>query len=176
MRIISGRHKGRVITPPRNLRARPTTDFAKENLFNVLGNMVDFEDIDVLDLFSGTGSMSYEFASRGAKSVISVEINAVHYAYIKKMTAEFGFDNLYPVKANAFLYVRNCPKTFDLIFADPPYDIDDSDKLPDLIFERGLLRPEGVLILEHSKNMDFSAHPRFLQSRSYGSVHFSIFE
>lgn len=104
MRIVSGKYKGRAINPPRNLRARPTTDFAKENLFNVLGNLVDFEQCDVLDLFAGTGSISYEFASRGARSVTSVEINPVHYNFIRQTAAQLGIGNLYPVKANAFLY------------------------------------------------------------------------
>ncbi len=106
MRIVSGKYKGRAINPPRNLRARPTTDFAKENLFNVLGNLVDFEQCDVLDLFAGTGSISYEFASRGARSVTSVEINPVHYNFIRQTAAQLGIGNLYPVKANAFLYLK----------------------------------------------------------------------
>ena len=108
MRIVSGKYKGRAINPPRNLRARPTTDFAKENLFNVLGNLVDFEQCDVLDLFAGTGSISYEFASRGARSVTSVEINPVHYNFIRQTAAQLGIGNLYPVKANAFLYLKSC--------------------------------------------------------------------
>ena len=102
MRIISGTYRGRAINPPRNLRARPTTDFAKENLFNVLGNIIDYEDTDVLDLFAGTGSISYEFASRGARSVTSVEINAVHYNFIRQTARELGATNIYPIKANAF--------------------------------------------------------------------------
>ena len=110
MRIISGKYKGRAIIPPKNLRARPTTDFAKENLFNVLGNLVDFEECDVLDLFAGTGSMSYEFASRGARSITSVEINAVHHNFIRQTARSLGADNIFAVKANAFLYLRSCPK------------------------------------------------------------------
>lgn len=120
MRIVSGKYKGRAINPPRNLRARPTTDFAKENLFNVLGNLVDFEQCDVLDLFAGTGSISYEFASRGARSVTSVEINPVHYNFIRQTAAQLGIGNLYPVKANAFLYLKSCTKQFDVIFSDAP--------------------------------------------------------
>lgn len=175
MRIISGSCRGRIITPPRNLRARPTTDFAKENLFNVLTGMVDFEQTDVLDLFSGTGSISYEFASRGARSVTSVEINAVHYSFIKKTAAELGFDTLYAVKANVFLYIKSCPKQFDVIFSDAPYDLPDSQTVVDMIFERGLLRPGGVLVFEHSRDKDFSRHPFFTGRRSYGSVQFSFF-
>lgn len=175
MRIISGKYKGRIINPPRNLRARPTTDFAKENLFNVLAGMTDIEECDVLDLFAGTGSVSYEFASRGARSVTSVEINAVHYNFIRKTAADLGFSNLYPVKANAFLYLKSTPKQFDIIFSDAPYDLAGSEEVVDLVFSRGLLRPEGVLVFEHSKGQDFSAHPRFVQLRSYGSVQFSLF-
>ncbi len=176
MRIISGRCGGRNIVPPKNLRARPTTDFAKENLFNVLGNMIDFEDIEVLDLFAGTGSISYEFASRGAASVTSVEINAVHYNFICSTAKTFGFDNLRPVKANVFLYLKSCAKKFDVIFSDAPYDLENSEQVVDLVFENDLLKEGGIFIFEHSKSQDFSAYPYFKQLRSYGSVQFSIFE
>lgn len=176
MRIISGKFKGRSITPPGNLRARPTTDFAKENLFNILNNTIDFEECEVLDLFSGTGSVSYEFISRGAKSVTSVEVNAVHHNFIKSVAKKLEMDNLYATRANAFLYIKGCKKQFDVIFADPPYDIEGSDKIPDMIFEGGLLADNGILILEHSKNMDFSSHPDYYDMRSYGSVHFAFFK
>lgn len=175
MRIISGRCGGRTIVPPKNLRARPTTDFAKENLFNVLGNMVDFEDLEVLDLFAGTGSISYEFASRGVAAVTSVEINAVHYNFIRSMAKTFGFDNLHPVKANVFLYLKSCTKKYDIIFSDAPYDLEGSEQVIDLVFEKGLLKDGGVFIFEHSKSKDFSTNPHFKQLRSYGSVQFSIF-
>jgi 16S rRNA (guanine(966)-N(2))-methyltransferase RsmD len=206
MRIISGKYKGRVINPPRNLRARPTTDFAKENLFNVLAGMVDVEKCDVLDLFAGTGSMSYEFASRGARSVTAVEINAVHYNFIRRTATELGFTGssahgsppvegcplgrggFFPVKANVFNYLHACSRQFDIIFSDAPYDLKGSEEVISLVFERELLRlagtvrddgstaeEGGLLIFEHSKGQDFSAHPRFLQTRSYGSVQFSFF-
>lgn len=176
MRIISGTHGGRIINPPKNLRARPTTDFAKENLFNVLGNMLDFEELEVLDLFSGTGSISYEFASRGVKAITSVEINAVHYNFIRQTAQGFGFRNLHPIKANVFLYLKSCAKQFDLIFSDAPYDLEGSEQVIDLVFELELLREDGILIFEHSKGKDFSSHPRFHSLRSYGSVQFSIFK
>lgn len=176
MRIISGKYKGRAINPPRNLRARPTTDFAKENLFNVLGNLVDFEACDVLDLFAGTGSISYEFASRGARSVTSVEINPVHCNFIRQTASQLGIANLHPVKANVFLYLKACAKTFDVIFSDAPYDLEGSERVIDEVLHRDLLRPEGLLIFEHSKKMDFSAVPGFWQLRSYGSVQFSFFK
>lgn len=176
MRIISGKYRGRAITPPRNLRARPTTDFAKENLFNVLGNLVDFEACDVLDLFAGTGSISYEFASRGARSVTAVEINTVHYDFIRRTAAQLGMENFYPVKANVFRYLKSCPKQFDVIFSDAPYDLAGSEEVVHAVMESDLLRPEGILIFEHSKKMDFSSVPGFWQLRSYGSVQFSFFK
>ena len=176
MRIISGRYRGRTIQPPRNLRARPTTDFAKETLFNVLVNIVDFEELDVLDLFSGTGSISYEFASRDARSVTSVELNSVHHNFIRQTARELGFDNFYAVKANAFLYLKSCAKQFDLIFSDAPYDLEGSEEVVKLVFERELLREGGILIFEHSKDKDFSQHENFWQLRSYGSVQFSFFK
>ncbi|MCC8036235.1 MAG: RsmD family RNA methyltransferase [Rikenellaceae bacterium] len=175
MRIIGGTHKGRQIHPPRNLRARPTTDFAKENLFNVLGNLVDFEGLDVLDLFAGTGSISYEFASRGAGSVTSVEINAVHYNFIRKTASELGFGNVYPVKANAFLYLKTSKKQYDIIFSDAPYDLEGAQEVIGLTMSNGLLKEGGLLIFEHSGSTDFSAYPGHMQSRNYGSVHFDIF-
>lgn len=176
MRIVSGKYKGRIIDPPRNLRARPTTDFAKENLFNVLDNLVDFEQCDVLDLFAGTGSIGYEFASRGARSVTSVEINPVHHSFIRRTAERLGMENFYAVKANAFLYVKNCSKQFDVIFSDAPYDLEGSERVVEQVLGSGLLRPEGIFIFEHSKKMDFSAYPEFWQLRSYGSVQFSFFK
>ena len=176
MRIISGSCGGRMINPPKNLRARPTTDFAKENLFYVLGNMIDFEDLEVLDLFAGTGSISYEFASRGAASVTSVEINAVHYNFIRSTAKSFNLTAIHPVKANVFLYLKSCVKQYDLIFSDAPYDLEGSDQVIEMVFEKGLLREGGLLIFEHSKSYNFSEHPRFKCARNYGSVQFSIFE
>lgn len=175
MRIISGKYKGRAIIPPKNLRARPTTDFAKENLFNVLGNLVDFEECDVLDLFAGTGSMSYEFASRGARSITSVEINAVHHNFIRQTARSLGADNIFVVKANAFLYLRSCPKQFDIVFSDAPYDLEGLEEIVPLVLESNILREEGIFIFEHSDKYDFSNNPYFWQLRSYGSVQFSMF-
>lgn len=176
MRIISGKYKGRSIHPPKNLRARPTTDFAKENLFNVLNNRLDLEGLDVLDLFAGTGSISYEFASRGAATVTAVEINAVHVNFIQSTARTLGIDNLFVVRANSFLYVKGVKKQFDLVFADPPYDIKGSEELPAMVFGQDILREEGLFILEHSGNLQFGDSPFFLESRSYGSVHFSFFK
>jgi len=175
MRIISGKLKGRLIEPPCNLRARPTTDFAKENIFNVLANMVDFEGLEVLDLFAGTGSISYEFASRGAAGVTSVEINSIHHDFIRRTAAALGLANVHAIKANVFLYLKNCRKKFDLIFSDAPYDLHGNEDVVELIFSYGLLAPEGYLVFEHSREADFSTHPHFLERRNYGSVQFSIF-
>ncbi len=176
MRIVSGICGGRVITPPNNLRARPTTDFAKENLFNVLGNLVDFEDLAVLDLFAGTGSISYEFASRGAASVVAVEINAVHQAFIAATAKKLGLTAIQPLKANVFNYLRACSRKFDIIFADAPYDLDGAESVVGLVFERELLHPEGFLIFEHDGKRDFSGHEKFHSARKYGSVNFAIFQ
>ena len=176
MRIVGGTYKGRILRPPTNLRARPTTDFAKENLFNVLNNRVDFEGLEVLDLFSGTGSISYEFVSRGAATVTAVEINAVHVDFIKSTARGLGADNLFVVRANAFLYVKGVKKQFDLVFADPPYDIAGSERLPEMVFGHDILCPGGLFILEHSKNLSFQDHANFVESRSYGSVRFTFFK
>lgn len=175
MRIISGTHKGRIINPPRNLRARPTTDFAKENLFNVLSNLVDIEDADVLDLFAGTGSISYEFASRGAADVTSVEINKIHYDFIKKTALDFGFLNLHPVKANAFLYLKNTSKSYDIVFSDAPFDLKESEDVINLVLDGSILREDGLFVYEHSRGKDYSSHPNFYELRTYGSVWFTFF-
>lgn len=176
MRIISGKYRGRAINPPKNLRARPTTDFAKENLFNILQNLVDFEQCDVLDLFAGTGSISYEFASRGANSVTSVEINAVHHNFIRTTAKSLGADNIYAVKANVFLYLKSCPKSFDIIFSDAPYDLEDLEQVVGLVLDSNILKEDGIFIFEHSDKFNFEHHPLFWQSRSYGSVQFTFFK
>lgn len=142
----------------------------------MLGNLLDYEQCDVLDLFSGTGSISYEFASRDARSVTSVEINAVHHNFIRQTAKSLGFENFYPVKANVFLYLKSCSKQFDVIFSDAPYDLEGSQQVIDLVFERNLLRDGGILIFEHSKKYDFADRANFWQTRSYGSVHFSLFK
>ena len=176
MRIISGKYRGRTINPPRNLRARPTTDFAKENLFNILTNLIDFEECTVLDLFAGTGSISYEFASRGVKSVTAVEINAVHHNFIRNTARDLGADNIFAVKANVFLYLKSCPKSFDIVFSDAPYDLEDLEQVISLVLDGNILKEDGIFIFEHSEKYNFENHPLFWQSRSYGSVQFSFFK
>jgi len=177
MRIISGTHKGRRITPDKNFSARPTTDFAKENLFNILNNMIDFNGLKVLDLFSGTGSISYEFASRGAKEIVIAELNYKHYVFIKKTAKELGFNNFKVFKVNAFTACRKLKgQKFDMIFADPPYKLETIEDIPNAIFDNELLADNGLAILEHSEKYDFSKHKYFLEHREYGSVNFSIFK
>ncbi len=176
MRIISGSHKGRNIKAPTNLPVRPTTDLAKESLFNILNNHFDFEDLDVLDLFAGTGNISYEFASRGAKRIVSVENNYRCAEFIRKAAQEFGFNKIITVqRANVFVFLKYPQIPFDLIFADPPYEMEGIDTIPDLVFEQNLLKNGGWLILEHSKANSFKDHPLLLQHRNYGKVNFSIF-
>lgn len=176
MRIISGTYKGRLIKPPKNFRARPTTDFAKENLFNILTNHFDFTDLDVLDLFSGTGSISYEFASRECKSVISVESNFKHQIFIKKTIEELGMENVRSIKSDAFRYVKSCREKFDIVFADPPYDLKTMEEIPEFIFEQDILKPGAWLILEHGDKTSFGRHRFFKEVRNYGGVNFSVFE
>ncbi len=175
MRIVSGAYKGKRLYPGKSFRARPTTDFAKENLFNVLNNYFEFEELEVLDLFSGTGSISYEFASRGCRAVDSVESNARYHNFIQKTTSELNFKQLSAIRADAFRFLKHTTRDYDLIFADPPFDMKELDQLPHLVFSRNLLKKGGWFILEHGRDNDFSAHLQFRELRKYGNVHFSIF-
>ncbi|MDR2937312.1 MAG: 16S rRNA (guanine(966)-N(2))-methyltransferase RsmD [Prevotellaceae bacterium] len=175
MRIVSGRYRGRTITPPKNFSARPTTDFAKEALFNIISVNFDVEEAAALDLFSGTGGISFEFASRGCRSVDSVEMNFAHHAFIKKTAQELQFSQMRCYKQNAFSFLATCKNTYDIIFADPPYDLEGIEKIHEAVFSRQLLNPGGWLILEHSKSKDFSTLAHFKEHRNYGSVNFSIF-
>lgn len=167
--------RGRHLVPPKNFQARPTTDFAKESLFNIINNSYDFETLRVLDLFSGTGSISLEFISRGAIHVDSVELNFVHHRFIKETALKLGVNNLTAIRSDAFAFVNRCTVRYNLIFADPPYDLKGIDRIPDAIFERNLLDDGGCFILEHSGSYRFENHPFFSEHRSYGSVNFSFF-
>lgn len=175
MRIISGKYRGRRLNPPANLPVRPTTDYAKEGLFNVLNNLIDFEDLKVLDLFTGTGSIAFEFLSRGASEVVAVDGNIRCVEFIKTTASLFGAPNIKAVRSNCFVFIKHAYTSFDLVFADPPYDLEGFGKIPELILESSLLTPEGLLILEHSARHNFSAHPCFDQQRTYGSVNFTLF-
>ena len=175
MRIITGTYKGRHFDIPRSFKARPTTDFAKENIFNVLKGYIDFEGCTALDLFSGTGSISLELVSRECRQVVSVEADRDHHAFIKQCLKKLDTDRCIAIRGDVFRFIRTCHQQFDMVFADPPYALPELPQIPDLIFERNLLKEDGVLVFEHGKNNDFSAHVRFVEHRSYGSVNFSIF-
>lgn len=175
MRIITGQFKGRHFDIPRTFKARPTTDFAKENIFNVLNGYIDFDGITALDLFAGTGSISLEFVSRGCKEVVSVEKDRDHARFIADCMKKINAENDILIRGDVFRFLKSCHQKFDLIFADPPYALPELDTLPDLVFEHDLLAADGVFVFEHGKHNDFSAHPRFKEHRSYGSVNFSIF-
>lgn len=175
MRIIRGKYKGKRILAPKNIKARPTTDFAKEALFNVLGNEYDFEGLEVLDLFAGIGSISLEFASRGAKKVDAVDIALQSIKFINKMSEELKLP-IRSFKYNAFTYLNKPYSKYNIIFADPPYGMEELDKIPKLVFENKMLKEFGVLIVEHDKKTDLSEHPNFIRTRNYGKVNFSFFE
>ena len=193
MRIITGKYKGRHFEIPRSFKARPTTDFAKENIFNVLTGYIDFEGATALDLFSGTGSISLELASRGCAQVISVEADRDHHRFIMQCLQKLGVTEgrffcdtdemsqknrpaVPPIRGDVFRFIKSCKMQFDFIFADPPYALKELPTIPSLIFEKNLLKPDGVFVFEHGKDQDFSSHPNFVEHRSYGSVNFSIFQ
>ena len=179
MRIITGRYKGRHFDIPRSFKARPTTDFAKENIFNVLIQYVDFDGATALDLFSGTGSITLELLSRGCQQVVSIELDRDHHRFIcdclKKLEVKGG-NAVLPLRGDVFRFVKSCKQHFDFIFADPPYALKELYTLPDIIFERQLLKDDGIFVLEHGKDHDFSQHPHFVEHRQYGSVNFSLFK
>lgn len=176
MRIIGGSFRGRRITPPSNFKARPTTDFAREGLFNILNNRVDFESISVLDLFSGTGTISYEFASRGVETVHLVEKDFVHISGIKKILRELDFRNVKPIHIDVKAYLKTCTFKYDIVFADPPYELSWLKELPDLVTQAGVMKEDGFFILEHPRDFDFAGHPLFFEHRNYGGVNFSFFK
>lgn len=176
MRIISGSFRGKQIDPPKNFKARPTTDVAKEGLFNILANYFSFDEVVVLDLFSGSGSISYEFASRGCNDIDLVELEHKHFVFIAQTAQKLGFKQIHPIKHNAFQFLKFCKKKYDLIFADPPYDIEGIDQIPLLVFQNDLLNEGGWLIVEHSNVHNFSSSANYRETRIYGKVHFTIFE
>lgn len=175
MRIITGEYKGRHFDIPRSFKARPTTDFAKENIFNVLNQYIDFDGATALDLFAGTGSISLELVSRGCERVVSVEMDRDHHRFIADCLKKLGTDRCIPLRGDVFRFVKSCKQQFDFIFADPPYALRELANIPDLVFEKNILADGGIFVFEHGKDNDFREHPRFVEHRSYGSVNFSLF-
>lgn len=179
MRIISGSFRGKKITAPANLPVRPTTDFAKEALFNVLNNHYNFDEISVLDLFSGIGSISLEFVSRGSRRVVSVDIEPGCVKFlsetVKKMNLE---DKISVIRNDVFQFLKHPSQSFDLVYLDPPFNFEQQeyDQIIELVRQNNFLNPEGELVVEHPKNISFDGHPNLLQSRKYGKVHFSFFD
>ena len=175
MRIIAGTLKGRRLNPPANLPVRPTTDMAREGLFNILNNYVDFDECTVMDLFAGTGAMSVEFISRGVREVTAVDINNACTDYIKSEAQRLELNNLRVVRADVFDLLKRANRKFDIVFADPPYAIEGLETLPDLVFDRQVLTDDGIFILEHPREYSFEEHPHFWQHRNYGKVNFTFF-
>ncbi len=176
MRIISGIYKSRRFDVPKTFKARPTTDFAKENIFNVLSNRLDFEDgVSALDLFAGTGSISIELLSRGCDKVISIEKEGAHFAFIRKVIELLKTDKCFPIRGDVFKFIGSTNEKFDFIFADPPYALANLADIPRIIFEKDLLKEGGIFVLEHGKENHFEEDPHFLERRVYGSVNFSLF-
>jgi 16S rRNA (guanine(966)-N(2))-methyltransferase RsmD len=175
MRIVGGKYKGRVFSPDKKFGARPTTDLAKEALFNILANRYNFEGMQVLDLFSGTGSIGYEFISRETGSVIFVERNYQHAQFIKKIISQLEISNVQIILDDVFRFLKKCPSKFDIVFADPPFDLKQLNEIPQAVFMADILKNDGLFILEHPGEYDFSNHPNFTEIRKYGKVNFSFF-
>ena len=176
MRIITGKYKGRHFDIPRTFKARPTTHFAKENIFNVMMGYIDFEDTIALDLFAGTGSISLELISRGCRQVVSVEADRDHSDFIRQCFKKINNDQDLLIRGDVFRFLKSCHQTFDFIFADPPYTLKELPTIPDLVLDKDILNKNGIFVFEHGKQYDFSDHPCFLEHRSYGSVNFSLFK
>lgn len=178
MRIIRGKYGRRRFDVPKNITARPTTDFARENIFNVLENVVDFEGSTALDLFAGTGAISFEFLSRECATVTSIEKAATQHAFIRKVSQELGCKNHRIIRGDVFKFLdtaRRGVTRYEIIFADPPYDLENFDEVPVRVLEAGILAPGGIFVLEHNAARDYSQLPGFFDRRCYGSVNFSLF-
>ena len=175
MRIITGLYKGRHFDIPRTFKARPTTDFAKENIFNVINGYMDFDGTLALDLFAGTGSISLELLSRGCATVISVEADRDHASFIRQCMTKIKAENNILIRGDVFRFIKSNKPQFDFIFADPPYALKELPSIPSLIFDNDMLKEDGLLVFEHGANNDFSSDAHFVEHRSYGSVNFSIF-
>jgi len=173
---VSGKYKRRIISPPKNLPVRPTTDMAKESLFNILSNYIDFSNLNVLDLFAGTGNISYEFVSRGCASVTAVDTDFGCVRFMKQTADNLEMDALTVVKQDVFRFLKMTKRKYDIIFADPPYKLDRIPEIYDTIFNNEILVEGGWIIIEHPREIDFSSHNYFVEHRKYGSVNFSLFK
>lgn len=176
MRIITGLYKGRHFDIPHTFKARPTTDYAKESIFNVLNGYTDFDGAMALDLFAGTGSISMELLSRGCEQVVSVEADRDHANLIRHCMQKLGTKKNVLIRGDVFRFLKNCHQRFDIIFADPPYTLPELEKIPALVLQYDLLKPNGVFVFEHGKKNDFSTLPQYVEHRHYGSVNFTIFQ
>lgn len=176
MRIISGKYGSRRVVPPSNLPVRPTTDRAREALFNVLHHRLDFQSESTLDLFCGTGMISFEFISRGVTDATAVDISGKCIAFVKKTATLLAIEELHAIKSDVFRFLKKESRSYSIIFADPPYSFPSLPLLPDTIFSTNLLQEGGIFILEHGKEHSFSEHPYFSEQRMYGHVCFSFFE
>lgn len=176
MRIVGGKYKGRIFKPNKKFKARPTTDIAKEGLFNILENRYVFSNKTMLDLFSGTGSIGYEFISRGCLEATLIESDFAHYRFILDVLERLKIENVRTFKSDVFKFIKTCPQKFNFIFADPPFDFKNFSDIPDAILNADILAEDGLFILEHPKEFQFSAHKSFKEIRNYGKVNFSFFE
>lgn len=175
MRVIGGKYRNRRIDPPAGIDARPTTDFAKEGLFNILHHSVPLEGIRVLDLFAGTGNMSLEFLSRGAAEVISVDSDRKLFDFMQRMARDLGGTGWRMVKGDVFTFLRGHRSEYDIVFADPPFAMEGIERIPTLVMEAGLLGKDGLLIMEHTEKLKLDTLPGFQRQRSYGLIQFSFF-
>ena len=176
MRVIGGKYKGRKIHPPKGMEARPTTDFAKEGLFNILHHSVPLEGIKVLDLFAGTGNIALEFLSRGATSVLSVDMDRELFGHMQRTARDLNETGWSMVRSDVFTFLKAHRARYDIIFADPPFHMEGIERIPTLVLENNLLEPDGLLIVEHQKRVDLSEQPGFWKHRPYSAVHFSFFK
>jgi len=175
MRVITGIYGGRHIGLPSTFTARPTTDFAKEALFNILAGLFDFDDIAVLDLYAGSGAIGFEFASRGAQRIDSVDTNPVYCRFIQKTVQAWNISQMYVHNQQALAYIKHCSQHYNIVFADPPYKSEDVEALPNAVLNAGIMKHKAWLILEHDAGHNFALHANFQQHRRYGSVNFSVF-
>jgi 16S rRNA (guanine966-N2)-methyltransferase len=176
MRIISGKHRGKLISAPGSAHVRPTTDRAKESLFNILSNQYYLEDVAFLDAFAGWGNICFEMGSRGCEDITAIDVNARSTRFIEKTIEELGYEGVSVIKGNAFRSLEQSKKPYDIIFADPPYEMPNIHKIPDLVLDNNLLKPEGVLVIEHASFNQMPEHPRKTSTRKYGHTSFSFYQ